>query len=456
MSQVRTQLPVVMPSARERALVVSHRSGPRHSAKSALFRLDRLLNVVVAVLIGLAMAATQLFGSRPGTPGPSETLSAASNSGVHVVAEVESGDLNVKVAATGTVEPVRLIEVSTQLSGMVRAVHVENNAVVKAGQLLAELDDEALQHELARAEAQVAVARAKVTEAEALEVAAEQDLTRKGTLARRNLSPQRDLESASASAAQRQASTLAAKAELAAVEAAFAIAQSNLAKSRILSPIDGVVLRRSVEPGQTIAASLQAPVMFRLAQSLERMQIRVDVDEADVLKVKPGQAATFSVQAMRERQLDARVEKVFIGPEIVQSVVTYKAILSFENARLDLKPGMTATAEIVVERVQGGMLVPNAALRFSPPESPSEPSAATGIALVDNMMRAAGPAQARAAADDDHAARGENGRVFVTRNGGLVPVFIRTGASDGVRTVVLSGALRPGHKVVVDVADKRR
>jgi HlyD family secretion protein len=346
---------------------------------------------------------------------------------------------------------------------MIKAVHVENNAIVKAGQLLAELDDETLRHEYSRAEAQVAVARAKLVEAEALEVGAGQELSRKSTLARRNLAPQRDLDNASADAAQRKAATQGARAELAAAQAALAMSRSSLAKSRILSPIDGIVLRRNVEPGQTIAASLAAPVLFRLAQSLDRMQIRVDVDEADVMKVKSGQPATFSVQAMRERQFEARVEKLFVGPEVVQGVVTYKAILSFDNAGLDLKPGMTAAAEIVVERVQGGVLVPNAALRFSPPDAATQPPPGTGIALATTLVRAASPDEAQAATDAARGADGgagrvhaETGRVFIERVGALTPVLVETGATDGVRTIILSGPLTIGQKVVVDLADQRR
>lgn len=455
MSATRGLLPVLSTGSSARAPVITVSTRERGRAKSAMFRLDRLLNRLVAFLV-LATTLAVVLGSRGGSPVPSEVASSTSASGKYILADVERGDLSVKVAATGTVEPVRLIEISTQLSGMIKAVHVENNAIVKAGQLLAELDDEALRHEQSRAEAQVSVARAKVVEAEALEVAAGQELARKSTLARRNLSPQRDLDNAGADAAQRKAATQAARAELAAAQAALAMSRSSLAKARILSPIDGIVLRRNVEPGQTIAAALAAPVLFRLAQSLERMQIRVDVDEADVLKVKSGQPATFSVQAMRERQLEARVEKLFVGPEIVQGVVTYKAILSFDNAGLDLKPGMTATAEIVVERLQGGLLVPNAALRFSPPDAATQPRQGTGIALADNMVRGAGPTEAQAAADAARGVRGETGRVFIERAGALAPVLVEAGATDGVRTVVLSGPLAAGQKVVVDLADQRR
>ena len=367
---------MLITAARSRAVVpyVDDPSAAQsRQRRRRLFQIDQHVNAVLVAAVTATFAAHLMFADTltvPQVAPPPDVLPSGIGS-KFVSAAVSRGDLFVRVSASGTVEPVRLVDVSTELSGTIRAVHAETNDRVKAGQLLAELDSETLANELRRAEAQVAAAKARVREAEAATVAASKELARKKTLAARDLAPARDLDNASASSQQTKASAEALGAELKAAEAGLAIARANLEKGRIVAPIDGIVLRRNVEPGQTVAAQLQSPVLFRLAQDLDRMQLRIDVDEADALSVREGQPATFSVQALRDRPLEARVEKLFVGPEVVQGVVTYKAILSFDNRELRLRPGMTATAEIVVENVRDKLLVPNAALRFAPPDDPA-------------------------------------------------------------------------------------
>lgn len=422
--------------------------------RSFWFRVDQAVNTLFVCAIIALMTANTMLGTINPAPLPVLDSVVPPASSKFVTAAATTGDLSISVAASGTVEPVRLVDVSTELSGTISKVLVENNDTVKAGQVLAELDPATLAIELSRAQAQVSAAQARVRQAEAATVAAAKDLTRKKTLAARDLTPARDLDNAAANSQQAKASVDALKAEVRAAEASLAIAKANLEKGRILSPIDGIVLRRNVEPGQTVAASLQSPVLFRLAQDLDRMQIRVDVDEADALNVRKGQAASFSVQALRDRQLEARVDKLFVGPEVVQGVVTYKAILAFDNSKLGLRPGMTATADILVDDVKGGLLIPNAALRFQPPED-----------IVDNPILSAGSQLfgmpvGQAVANSDSAPPTQRGpqaagpnlrRVWVDDGGKAKPIDVETGATDGRMTEIRKGPLRPGQNVIVDL-----
>jgi HlyD family secretion protein len=444
-SASRALVPYVPPAGAQRT----------RKKRSFWFRVDQAVNSLFGAAILALMALHTLFGSGNPVPAPVMDSVAPPASSSFVTAAVISGDLSIRVSASGTVEPVRLVEVSTELSGTISKVHVENNDRVNAGQLLAELDPATLAIELNRAQAQVAAAQARVKQAEAETVAAAKELARKKTLATRELALARDVDNATANSQQAKASVDALQAEVLAAQANLAIAKANLEKGRILSPIDGIVLRRNVEPGQTVAASLQSPVLFRLAQDLDRMQIRVDVDEADALNVREGQAAEFSVQALRDQKLEARVDKLFVGPEVVQGVVTYKAILSFDNSDLGLRPGMTATADILVDDVRDGLLVPNAALRFQPPED-----------TVDNPILAAGSqilgmpvGQANANSESPpptqrgpHDAGLNLRRVWIDDGGKAKPIVVEVGATDGRMTQIVKGPLKPGQHVIVDLA----
>jgi HlyD family secretion protein len=424
--------------------------------RSFWFRIDQAVNTLFVAAIIALMTAHTIFGTVSPAPLPVMESVVPPASSKFVTAAAGTGNLSISVSASGTVEPVRLVDVSTELSGTISKVFVDNNDTVKAGQVLAELDPATLAIELNRAQAQVAAAQARVKQAEAATIAAAKDLTRKKTLAARDLAPIRDLDNAAASSQQAKASVDELKAEVRAAEANLAIAKANLEKGRIVSPIDGIVLRRNVEPGQTVAASLQSPVLFRLAQDLDRMQIRVDVDEADALNVRQGQPATFTVQALRDQQLDARVDKLFVGPEVVQGVVTYKAILTFDNSKLGLRPGMTATADILVGDVKDGLLVPNAALRFQPPDD-----------VVDNPLLSAGSQLlgvpvGQANANSESAPPSQRGfqaagpnvrRVWIDDGGKAKPIDVETGATDGRMTEILKGPLKPGQHVIVDLTN---
>jgi HlyD family secretion protein len=226
--------------------------------------------------------------------------------------------------------------------------------------------------------------------------------------------------------------------------ATLSSAEITLAKASIRSPIDGVVLARKVEPGQTVAASFQAPVLFTLAEDLSQMELQVDVDEADVGQVREGQAATFTVDAYPNREYPARIKRLSYGSQTKDNVVSYKALLSVDNADLSLRPGMTATAEIVAVERSGVLLVPNAALRFTPPVAVS----AEKRSLVSSLLpRPPGQASRQASASN-----GKNGeqRVWMLRDGQPVALTVKAGPSDGQMTEVTGDALQPGMAVITE------
>lgn len=452
--------PTLLIAAQQSRALVPFDGGPEaqqtRQRRIYWFGIDQAVNsLVMLAVIALFAGHAMLTGTQavPGSAPAPDALTTPSGS-KFVTAAVTKGDLLVRVSASGTVEPVRLVEVSTELSGTIKAVRVETNEVVKAGQLLAELESETQRMEFRRAEAQVAAAGARVKEAEAATVAASKEFARKKTLAARDLAPARDLDNATASSQQTRATVEALTAEMKAAEAGLAIAKANLEKTRIVSPIDGIVLRRNVEPGQTVAATLQSPVLFRLAQDLDRMQIRVDVDEADALNVRHGQPASFTVQALRDRPLEARVEKLHVGAEVVQGVVTYKAILSFDNSVPGLRPGMTAMADIVVNDVRGGLIVPNAALRFSPPDDAEKESMLTAGTRLLGVGVGQASANTERAAPPQTVREGGSGRLqrlWVEERGKAKPLVVEIGATDGSMTEIVSGPLKAGQRVIVDL-----
>jgi len=418
---------------------------PREEARPA--RIDEVLGraearpgsvwrrrVLPGAVVVLALGGAVYALARPGETAATEWI----------LGEVTRGDLRVAVTATGTVEPTEEVEISSELSGRVGAVHVDFNDRGRTGQVLAELDTDRLEASAAVSSAALASRRARVLEAEATVTERTQELERVERLIARDARSAQDLDAARAAYQRALAALTSAEAEVAVAEADLRLKRTDLAKARITSPIDGVVLRRGVDPGQTVAASLQAPELFRLAEDLRRMELQVDVDEADVGVTEVGQAATFTVDAYPDRTFPAVLRQLRLAPETAAGVVTYKAILAIDNRELLLRPGMTATAEVTVERVEGALLVPNEALRFAPPAGEEEERG-----LLDALLP--GPRRFRRAARSD----APGPRVWVLRDGAPVAVPVELGPSDGDRTVVRSGALEAGQPVVVDARERR-
>jgi HlyD family secretion protein len=398
----------------------------------------RRLAVYGAIAVALIVLATWL--AMPG----------GSHADVRWVTEpVVRGNLEVIVTATGSVQPTNKVDISSELSGTVRRVHVDFNSSVKIGEVLAELDTDKLAATVESSRARVAATKAKVEEAGATVVEKERDLARKVELAERQVVSNLELDAARASHDRAVAALASARADVGVAEAELKLNQANLAKARIVSPINGVILLRNVDPGQTVASSLQAPVLFSIAEDLRQMEVQVDVDEADVGKVKEGQEATFAVDAYPDRRFKARIRALRYGSEVVQGVVTYKAVLSTDNSELLLRPGMTATAEISVQRVEQALLIANAALRFAPPaEAAPEEDGGLLRKLLGRRPRF------RAASKRDEGGRSRT--VWVLRDGTPAPIAIVIGVSDGKRTQVLDGDLTEAHAVITDALGVRR
>jgi HlyD family secretion protein len=364
------------------------------------------------------------------------------------------GDLTVTVSATGNLAPTGQVDVGSELSGIITRVTVDFNGRVTKGQPLAYLDDTRFVAAVRGSKAALAAAKARMDQANATVVQRQQNLNRlrqAGTLsAGKALSPF-DLESAQADYDRAQADLASARAAILQAEANLQVDETNLSKTVIVSPINGTVLQRQVDPGQTVAASLQAPVLFTLAEDLTRMELQVDVDEADVGQVREGQAATFTVDAYPDRYFRAHITQVRFGASTIHStqsagVVTYKTLLAVDNSDLVLRPGMTATADIIVQELQDALLVPNAALRFSPP---MQAASTQRRGLIATLM----PGPLRRASQQRPASAGKSqpSRVWVLQQGQPAPITVATGMTDGTRTVITQGDLQAGTALVVDM-----
>jgi HlyD family secretion protein len=349
-------------------------------------------------------------------------------------------DVIVTVSATGSIQPITQVDIGSEASGVVRQVLVDENTLVKTGDVLVTLDTTRLDAQRARVLAQLQSAEARLAEANA--TLSERRLTenRQKSLRAKGLSTGQDMDTAEAASLRADASRVAAKADIAAAKADLSIIDADISKTRVLSPIDGVVLKRSVEPGQTVAASLQAPVLFQIAQDLKRIQLEAAVDEADIGTVKVGQAATFNVDAYRNRNFPARIERLSFAPETVDGVVTYKAILSAANDDLALRPGMTATARIVVEEFKQALVIPNEALRYAPPAQQEAESFS-----ITRMFMPRFPRSQRGKRD---ASADGTRNIYVLNNGKPLETKIKTGASDGKVTVVTNGDLKADAPVI--------
>ncbi|MFO1121957.1 MAG: efflux RND transporter periplasmic adaptor subunit [Hyphomicrobiales bacterium] len=349
-------------------------------------------------------------------------------------------DLVVRVLATGTIEPTTQVDVSSEMSGVIRTVNVDNNSLVRKGEVLAQLDTVKLDAQLTRVRAALAAAEARRAEAIATREERSLALERASSLHKKGITAIQDFDAAQADFARADAAVAAAEADINVAKAEVALVETDIAKTSILSPVDGIVLKRSAEPGQTVASSLQAPVLFTLAEDLARMQLEADIDEADIGAVKTGQQATFTVDAYPGRSFPAAIQTIEYSPTTTDNVVTYKAILTVDNKDLLLRPGMTATAQIVTEEIKGSLTVPNMALRYRPPSGTDrQPFSITNI-FIPRM-----PRFEKSASGVD--AEGQRS-LWVLEGDAPREVKVKTGASDGKNTVILSGGLKDGDAVI--------
>jgi len=366
----------------------------------------------------------------------------------YVGAPVTRGDLTIRVSATGTLQPLTQVDVGSELSGLLAEVLVDFNDTVSRGQLLARLDTQSLEALTVQARGSLASAEAREREAEATVVESVLKRDRCAKLAKRQMCSTDELDALNAARARAEAAVASNQAQVAVAAATLRQRETDLAKAAIRSPIDGIVLKRLVEPGQTVAAMMQTPVLFTLAENLTQMELVVAIDEADVGKVRPNQAASFQVDAYPDRTFEARVKQVRYAPETVDGVVTYATVLEVDNGDLALRPGMTATAEVVVEEIVDALLVPNAALRFAPPPAPD---AERGGGLLGRLMMRWPSSRPSTRTDDSGVGRS---RVWVLEGGAPRPLVVTAGATDDVHTVIVEGDLREGTEVAVDYVER--
>jgi HlyD family secretion protein len=399
---------------------------------------------LLAVIASLALLAGGAFGGY-------KYFLAAPDAPAYKFAKIERGPITAIVAATGTLNPVVAVQVSSQISGQLRAIHVDFNSTVKAGQLIAQIAPETYEHRVRQAEADLEAARASVAVQQAelyrakVNLAdAERDHARKQTLVAKNFISPAELDKAQTAleAARAQLQVVEAQASNSAAlvrqrTAQLGQAQVDLGRTEIRAPVDGIVIKRSVEPGQTVAASLQAPELFVIARNLTDMQVETAIDEADVGRLQVGQEAAFTVDAFPGKRFKGSITQVRKAAQVVSNVVTYIAVISAANPDLILLPGMTANVRIVTAQKDSVLKVANAALRFRPP------SAEGGEKSTPAGRSAAG------AGKGSRPGAGAGKLWVLDAAGKPLAIEVKTGLNDGNQTELTEGDVAEGGAVIV-------
>ena len=382
------------------------------------------------------------------------------------------------VEATGRLEAVTTVQVGSQVSGSIKTLYADFNSTVRQGQVIAELDPALFATQVEQAEATVARLEAEVERSRIQAANAQVKLRRTRELFEKQLVPENDLETAESDARMAGAGVTAAEAQVEQARASLNQARVNLSHTVISAPINGVVIARNVDIGQTVAASMSAPTLYVLARDLAQMRVNASIDESDIGEIQPGQPVRFRVDAYPEDVFMGTVSQVRLEPEIQQNVVSYVTIIDVPNPDSKLKPGMTAAVTVETARVDDVVRVPNAALRFRPSD---EMLAALGQPVVAGeggqgtagmapeqlaamrerrqqmspeereQMRGGFGAEGRGRAPGNTADAGDRAVVWVFDQGLLRRVPVRTGISDGTQTAVLEGELAPGQRVVTGV-----
>ncbi|MBV1904673.1 MAG: efflux RND transporter periplasmic adaptor subunit [Pseudomonadales bacterium] len=344
----------------------------------------------------------------------------------YVTQKPTRGKIRVTVTATGTLQPTKQVDIGSEVSGMIKKVFVDFNDKVTAGQAIAQLDVQTLEARLTSALASLQGAQASLAEARATLIEVEAKARRSRDLSERNFVSQQILETDEAALLRATASIAGNEAKVTSAKALLKESETALSKAVITSPIDGIIISRRVDPGQTMAASFQTPVMFTIAEDLTSMVLHLDIDESDIGQVQEGQIATFRVDAYPKTEFSAQIISVRFKPLKVNNIVTYETVLSVSNQELLLRPGMTATAEILIEETAEVLLVPNRSLRFLPP---------------DEVV-------AQTATVEDH--------VWLLEDGRPKPLSVTIGLTDGQFTEIRSGSLPEDAVLVVDAVREVR
>jgi HlyD family secretion protein len=388
--------------------------------------MKRTMLLVLAVVVGSGLSAAAFFGLR------------GSNSGVHFETRpVTRGALVANVVSSGTVEAVDTVEVGTQANGIVKELNADFNSVVRKGEVLARLDPSVIQAQIVQGEAGVAQSTAGMEADQVRLEDAERQLARARELLDEHLMAESDFEVAQVTARQAAAQVKADEAQLERTRAGLESSKVALAQTVITAPVDGIVIARNVDVGQTLVSKMQAQTLFEIAADLSKMQVNASIDESDVGRVHPGQSVTFTVEAYPDRPFSATVRQVRLNPSIDQNVVSYIAVIEVSNPGFELRPGMTANVTIRVDSRDDVLRVPTGALLFRPDAE-----------LFAKLHQSAPSSELAKLAVK---ARAGSGLVWVFRDGRLTGVAVKTGLGDGTNTEVESGNLHPGDVVVTNV-----
>jgi HlyD family secretion protein len=377
---------------------------------------------------------------------------ASSAAPVYVTEAVRKGNLMLTVAANGTIVPTRVVNIGSELSGTVKRVLVDVNDVVRKGQVLVELDTAKLHDQVLRSRAALAATQAQLAQATTTARESRGNLARFEEVSRLSggkVPSATELDSARAALDRAVAGEASARANVEEARATVSTDGTNLSKASIRSPIDGVVLTRTVDPGNAVAASLQAVTLFTIAEDLAKLRLEVSVDEADVGAVKVGQKASFTVSAYPSRRYPAKITRVAFGSTKTDNVITYTTWLEVNNTDLSLRPGMTAASTIVATERNDVLLVPNTALRFTPAEAAAAaPTTSSSGSVVSKLMPRMPPRAGgrRPASTNGTAVR----QIWVLQDGQAVAVAVTLGISDGRMTEVSGPELKEGMAVITD------
>lgn len=344
----------------------------------------------------------------------------------YITAPAEIKTLTTTVSATGNLEPTNTVEVGIEVSGTIEEVLVDYNDRVHSGALMARLDTTRLDSQVTSSKASVARYRANIAEAEASYLNAKNEWERVQKMAVAtdgNYPSRQEMDNARAAMDQAKAQVAAAKALLEQAQAELVTNEDNVRKATVVSPVEGIVLQRKVEPGQTVVASMQTPVLFTIAEDLTKMQVILSVDEADVGEVRENQKVEFTVDAYPDKKFHGIITQLRLNSEIVNGVVTYDTVVDVDNSDLLLRPGMTVSARITTGVLENVLTVPNAALRFTPPADQKN-----------------GEKKAKTNSQTQY--------VWVLQQNKPVKIAVKTGKSDGSSTVITASELKAGENVL--------
>jgi len=342
---------------------------------------------------------------------------------------VSNGDIVSTVTATGTVNAVTTVLVGTQVSGTIKDIYVDFNSHVKKGQVIAQIDPATFEAQVEQAQANLLSAHANLEKAVAALLDAKRTMGRNRELYSQNMVAKSEMDTSETNYESAKAQVSVAKAQISQAEAALRLSEINLRFTKIISPVDGTVVSRNVDVGQTVAASFQTPTLFNIAQDLTKMQIDTSVAEADIGRILVDQSVEFTVDAYPEITFKGKVSEIRNAPIVVQNVVTYNVVVKVDNRELKLKPGMTANVSVIVSEKKGVLKIPNAALRFRP----------------SDMLN-------KDTSKDKSRERGSG--VWVVEGGKPKRIKVVTGISDGIFTELVSGDVIDGQEVIVEAVSK--